>query len=152
MSFVVRQHVIGKAGFLEKHPGAWLIWEPGEWSRPANTGHTVASSTAYRPAPGDALCFHLGVKPGRLKVGRGQGNMISLNEATVSRTHFELELNDARWTAVVFGDKVLLLDERRLTAGTPAVLVSGASLKLGQVALTFLDPQGFLLRVRDKAG
>lgn len=28
LSFLARQHALLKAGFEERHPHAWLVWEP----------------------------------------------------------------------------------------------------------------------------
>src|SRR6266498_1917201 len=96
ISFLSTRALLLKDQFPTKHPGSWLVWEPGNWHAPA-----IAASVAKTlgpqerpttPAKGDALCFQLSSLGNKqsLKAGRDPGSDLVLNDATVSREHLLL--------------------------------------------------------------
>jgi hypothetical protein len=150
LTFVVRQHLSPTARFLEKHPGAWLVWEPGDWKVPKRAKTTLVSGKPTKPRTGDALCTYLeptaeGGKP--LKVGRDPANDLVLNDATVSRVQFVLEpAPENRWTIRAQPNSTpMTINEQPLAASQQ--LKSGDRLLLGQVVLTYLDAPAFAQRV-----
>src|SRR5436309_590743 len=145
MSFCYRQLLTPARHFFDKHPGEWLVWEPGDWKAPRAAAKTEFSHQAHQPRTGDSLCFYLGTgisKPAPLKVGREPSNQIVLNDATVSRLHLVVEpIKAGGWS--VLAQKKVLLSGSELEPDARAVLASGAKLQLGQVLLTFLDRAAF---------
>lgn len=157
LSFLAARCAILGEQFLEKHPGAWLVWEPGRWHAPANSvaKETVAGSKSpLLPAQGDALCFQLKLASatGEVRVGRDPTKVdLVVNDSTVSREHLKLvHLGDQAWTAEPVRDRILRIDGRAVVAGRPATLKRGAALVLGSVRLTFYDPEGFIERLQAK--
>lgn len=157
MSFLVREYLVAKSTFARKYPGAWLVWEPGDWKAPRNKAATteVVRSRVQEPRAGDALCFQLGStgeRRSQLTVGRDDSCQVVLNDATVSRVHLSLEGSLEEWAAAaVDPEKQVLLDGAKLQViSTP--LSPGASLQLGGVSLTFLDSAALVNRVAALGG
>ncbi len=84
-------------------------------------------------------------------LGRGPENDIVVDDATLSRVHLVLMRSPAGgWTVRDAGSSNgTLLDGRRLAAGQPEPLPSGARLQAGSVHLTFLGPADLLGRLAD---
>jgi hypothetical protein len=160
-SLLARQFLmLEEQGFLQRHPHAWLMWEPGNWTAPsAPKGGTLETRLptpipreTRTPPKGEALCFELNPKKPLLTLGRGEDNDICIMDATVSRQHLRLEFKDQRWHA-------------QPLAGHGGVSVSGVplelerwhrlerqqKLKLGGVELTFLDASDLSARVNAEA-
>ncbi len=151
-SFVLQRLVVAPAEFPKRFGGAWLVWEPGSWTAPAQSGGVlstlVASGPATRPGQGDALCFLLGASPRLVRVGREPDNDVVINDGTVSRQQFSLVCDGAGWWVEPHNDKTRLLPDTKLSSGLRQPLSSGAQLGAGGVRLTFLDAAGFEARLR----
>ena len=157
LSLLGRQHQLLGARFFELHASDWLVWEPGPW-RPArsiltsNTEATQLPTAAQpaRPVGEDALCFELKqVENVMMTVGRGSENHIVINDLTVSREQFVLELAHKTWRVRSRGTP--------LTVGGVPVTEDGAVLKnnsvilVGDVRITFYTPEGFPRRLQQES-
>jgi hypothetical protein len=152
LSLLNRQRLLLGPKFCERYPSSWLVWEPGPW-RPARsvlTSNTEAtqlptSASAARPVGEDALCFELKRVAGQVLVGRGSENHIVVNDLTVSREQFRLEFGaDQKWRVHTGGP--LTLDGQ--SVGLPGAVLKNASLLvIGDVRMTFYEPEGFPLRL-----
>lgn len=155
LSLLGRQRQLLGVRFFERYPSNWLVWEPGRWrpARSESTSNTEATqlptSTPLplaRPLGDDALCFELKrVENLELTVGRGTDNHIVVNDLTVSRTQLQLTFADGRWSVRTTGP----MSVDGLPMGVQAVtLKDAASLVIGDVRMTFYEPQGFLQRLQ----
>ncbi len=155
MSFLYARSLLLKQGFVSKHPGCWLVWEPGSWHVPTaqNNAATMVPTRAAptEPQPGDALCFELKPLVGKalLRVGRDLKSEIAINDATVSRDHLLLHpVEGGGWLAQpAAADRRVLLSGRALAADERAPLTAGDALELGAARLSYYDPQAFLVRL-----
>lgn len=161
LSYLARQYAILKASFDARHRQAWLVWEPGTWNAPpanAAVSETRLPSQRARPSPigDDALCFELLTKPDAAKayrIGRADDSELVLSDATVSREHCTLRCEGGRWYVKASPTvKSMTVDGKNLGAGNEVQLRSGHSLQLGEVRLTFMDPNPFIERVASAAG
>lgn len=154
LSLLVRQHMALKERFQARYPHPWLVWEAGAWNVPETEIQNVAATQL--PAsdlrdclpPGDALCFELVPcsDAGRvLPLGRSSHNALVINDATVSREHLTLSTGaDGQWQVEALAKAGLVkLDGVMLQPGHPSRLVAGSRLELGDVRLTFHEPEGF---------
>ncbi len=158
MSFLYARSLLLKQGFAAKHPGSWLVWEPGNWHVPgpqANAATTVPNRhTPAQPQGGDALCFELKIPANKeaLSVGRDSKNDIAINDATVSREQLLLYPDGPGWLVLpMSGEKPVLLNGSPLAVNAKAPLASGAALSLGAARLSFYSPQAFLARLATSA-
>jgi hypothetical protein len=150
MSLVSVRRIQLAGEFIHKFPHSWLVWEPGVWqpakgaAAPTRIGGMAAAGD--KPSQGDALCFEL-AESRPLRVGRAPDGDIVLNDATVSREHLILEASSpGHWTArPASAATSALLDDQPLTQ--KVALMQGMRLKLGDVLLTFHDPEGFARRL-----
>lgn len=158
LSLLGRQRQLLGARFFERYPSNWLVWEPGRW-RPARSESTSNTEATQLPTPlpmsrpvgDDALCFELKrVEKSDLTVGRGTDNHIVVNDLTVSRAQLHLTFNGGLWR--VSSSNAMTVD------GQPVVpqgltLKNAAALELGDVRMTFYEPQGLIQRLQagDKA-
>jgi pSer/pThr/pTyr-binding forkhead associated (FHA) protein len=156
LSLLAKQRAALQDRFGEKFPHHWLVWEPGSWTAPKSGNETIQVSPKNidKLGQGDALSFGLPSGEGKadtLKVGRHNTNDIVLNDATVSRQHAVIRLQQPEWTVEPLpGAKAgTQLSGIELKAGQPVPLRSGNKLKLGEVTLTFYDLPGFLERLKD---
>jgi hypothetical protein len=143
--------------FGERYPYSWLIWEPGTWTAPASAHETVQIDPRHAPAAGagrgDALSFALKPSPGRpdqLTIGRNHTNDIVINDATVSRQHAVLRVQQSGVWTIELGKGVKALtrlSEVDLRHGEPVHLKSGGQLRLGDVRLTYYDLNGLMKRL-----
>ena len=155
LSILKRQASLLGPTFVEQHPDAWLVWEPGPW-RPAvsvlssNNESTRLPGQAgpSRPAGEDAICFELTLRPGdtMLSVGRATDNDVVINDLTASRDQFTLERSSGKWHLTVHGVP-LTLNRQPVEQGKPLLLSSGDVLQAGEVLLTYLDAEGMAARV-----
>ncbi len=143
-----RQRRLLGAAFFRQRPSSWLVWEPGP-SRPAPVLLAEREVTnprlvigPRRPVGRDALCFELERRPSVLSVGRGRDHELELNDLSVSREPFFLEFSDARWT--LRAHHPVRVDGKVARA---AVLHDAARLEVGDVRLTFYEPEGFPARL-----
>ena len=149
-TFLWRQQLRGTEAFRTRYPGAWLVWEPGEWHSPSPTAHATLKieANASEPKQGDALCLLLGAPTeGRtLKVGREPDNDVLISDSTVSRHHLVLTALAGAW-------RVRAAAQRSATlAGAPLLeqdtpLSPTQVLQLGGVTLSFHDTDSLLRRL-----
>lgn len=155
LSLLEREHKLLGGGFVEKYPGAWLIWEPGEW-RPARTEregnlrqtvHLGKAAQPGRPAGTDTFCFQLTLTNGaELIVGRASGSDVLVNDVTLSRQHLrvregQVQVCQGCTAETRFGDEVA-------TPGVWRPLTEGLVVRTGGVRLTYLEPAGMLARLQ----
>lgn len=154
---VKRRDAMGVERFVEKHPGAWLVWEPGKWNPAPSAEESDAQATqrasrsTARPLKGDALVFVLDPEPPRdLVLGRSSEAHVLVNDMTVSREHLRLTCDAAGWAVSAIAPTTL--DDEPLFAGRLTPLSNGARLACGDVRFTFYDSTGFLERLTASAG
>lgn len=153
LSLLGRQRQLLGERFFERYPSNWLVWEPGVW-RPARSESTSNTEATQLPTPvplprprgDDALCFELKrVAQAELTVGRGTDNAIVVNDLTVSRAQLHLTFTGVLWR--VRSSSAMTLNG--LPVGEQgAPLVNAAALVIGDVRMTFYEPQGFLARLQ----
>jgi len=154
ISFLARQALTrSRQELAGLYPHPWLVWEPGAWTAPSPNNRMTILPPApgtERPVAGDALCFELSACS--LRLGRAAENEIIISDATVSREHLELAVDDAgRWSVTVRGGCETRVDDQSVPVGQPRSLAPGATIKTGRVVLTFLDQAAFLGRVAKAA-
>lgn len=152
LSLLSRQKLLLGDRFFERYPSNWLVWEPGHWkpARSESTSNTEAtqlptSMPFSRPLGDDALCFELKRVNSDLAVGRGTENQIVLNDLTVSRTQLHLEFAAGQWR-VRSAIGVSVDGVQVGVAG--AVFKNGSTLIIGNVRMTFYEPEGFGKRLQ----
>ncbi len=161
ISVLVRQHLSLRSEFAKRYPNAWLVWEAGAWSVSGdgeqNVAHTLPPAEDLQDClpTGDVLCFELATSsPDQtLSLGRASQNDIVINDSTVSREHLVLARNSSgEWSAdITSPTPQVSISGRHLVHGKPTSLRQGDVLKVGEVLLTFYDPQSFELRIRTEA-
>lgn len=152
LSLLNRQRQLLGAKFLERYPSNWLVWEPGPW-RPARselTSNTEATQLptplpSARPVGDDALCFELKRVASELTVGRGTENQIVLNDLTVSRVQLHLEFANGTWR---LRTKSVVTVDGQPVGSEGVTLKNAARIGVGDVHMTFYEPDGFLLRLQ----
>ncbi len=152
LSLLARQQQLLGGRFFERHPADWLVWEPGP-SRPSrilssNSDSTLnpSGSGPQVPADEDPLCFELKrTVRAVLTVGRGTENDLVLNDLTVSREQFVLQLIGTVWQLRARGTPVTIDGEVVGPAGAP--LRNGAVIAAGGARLTFYESEGFPRRL-----
>lgn len=152
LSLLGRQHQLLGRSFFERYPSDWLVWEPGP-SRPSriltsNSDNTLNPSgpAVHTPLDEDPLCFELKRAPGAsLSVGRATENDLVLNDLTISREQFVLQLIDKAWQVRGRGSPVSVDGAAVGAAGLP--LRNGAVIRAGNARLTFYSPEGFPQRL-----
>ncbi len=159
LSFLAKQFIVRPHGFGARYPNAWLVWEPGSWrAPPRNPGaaetQLPGAAQPARASPGDALCFELDPKvaKGPLRIGRAEDSELLISDATVSREHCVLRRDGDHWYVRASASvKSMKLGGAVLIAGSEAKLQPGQQLDLGEVKLTFLDANQFVVRVESEA-
>lgn len=153
LSLLGRQRQLLGARFFERYPSNWLVWEPGRW-RPARSESTSNTEATQLPTPApmarplgdDALCFELKrVEKSDLTVGRGTDNHIVVNDLTVSRAQLHLTFADGLWR--VSSSNPMTVDGQPV-GSQGLTLKNAAALELGDVRMTFYEPQGLLQRLQ----
>ena len=153
-SYVFSMLVVHRTGlkdrFLLKHPNSWLVWEPVIWkpsTKPAaDTLPADLEDHPQRPDNGDPICFELyRIEP--LKLGRATECDIRINDAAVSRNHLLLEpVGKGEWRVRAAPTAPTLLRGQPMSDdGT--ILQPGDELRVGNIALTFHDAEGFVKRL-----
>ena len=141
---------LASAGTLTSGPdeGHWLVWEPGKWSASGGFDPTLQPAGIAAAATGhDSLSFHLKVKV-PLKLGRSSTCDLLLNDATVSREHLVLEPVAEGWSVKVLSVAgITEVDGTPVRHGESRPLASGATLRVGDVRLTFLDAPAMRARL-----
>ena len=151
------------AAFTAVHKGCWIIWEPGSWKPPTGRSATTLMPMGNAPAPrppaavpspsAEALAFTLVPKsPGATEVtlGRNDSCDLVINDATLSGTHLLFNLAaGGEWMVRDAGSSNgSVLDGQPLGNLFAAALRDSASLRAGQVLLTFFKPAGMLRRLK----
>lgn len=140
-----------------------------------STTRLPSSTPPTVPEAGDPLCLELAAAgPGtQLKLGRAVKNDLVIDDPTVSREHLNLTFENGHWHAQVMNpadDAALhatpiaqgaltvlrlpsaprtLYRSVPLPAGQKVMLSDGDQLRLGDVLVTYVDPESFLKRVRE---
>jgi hypothetical protein len=161
LSVLVRQHLSLRNEFAKRYPHAWLVWEAGAWSVSGdgeqNVAHTLPPAEDLQDClpTGDVLCFELATAvPGQtLTLGRASQNDIVINDSTVSREHLVLTRGPSgEWIAdLTSSTPQVSISGRHLVHGKLTSLRQGDVLKVGEVLMTFYDPQSFEQRIRTEA-
>lgn len=160
LSVLVRQHLSLKNEFRRRYPHAWLVWEAGAWNVQAageqNVAHTQPPAEDLQDClpTGDVLCFELATSSPRqtLRLGRASVNDVVIHDATVSREHMLLTRDGGEWSVELQGpDRQVAIAGRSLGHGKSARLRRGDVLKVGEILLTFYDPNSFEMRVEAEA-
>jgi pSer/pThr/pTyr-binding forkhead associated (FHA) protein len=99
---------------------------------------------AARPVSEDALCFELKRVEASLTVGRGTENQIVVNDLTVSREQLFLEFANQQWRLRTIGPVTV---DGQPVGPEGALLKNGAAVAIGDVRMTFYEPEGFLGRL-----
>ena len=108
------------------------------------------SLSPHLPADDDALCFELKrVAGSSLSAGRGSENELVLNDLTISREQFVLQLTGKSWQVRARTSAVSVDGEPLGSEGLS--LRSGAVISAGNARLTFYSPEGFPLRLAQEA-
>lgn len=139
-SVLHRQRLALSRGFAVRYPNPWLVWEAGPWRPSAgpierDTKETVLPSRAgaARPKHDDPLCFALvGNEP--IRVGRGDGCLVQIDDVTFSRDLGLVAPEGQQW---VF----------KPATGGSTVLRPGLTLQNGDVTLTFESVESFAARL-----
>lgn len=137
--------------FERERPGPWLVWEAGPWRPPAARRETLVAGPATRLlASGESLAIELAARDGgvEVKLGRGAGNDLVVDDATLSRHHLVLRRDAAgAWAARDAGSR-----NGTKVDGAPAAallpLRRGSVVEAGAVRLTFYDAAGLFARLR----
>ena len=156
LSLLSRQRQLLGPRFSSRYPSNWLVWEPGAW-RPARSEATsnVESTQlptpvpAARPVSEDALCFELKRVEASLTMGRSTENQIVVNDLTVSREQLFLEFAAGQWRLRTLGPVTV---DGRVVGPEGALLTNEASVAIGDVRMTFYEPEGFLRRLETESG
>jgi pSer/pThr/pTyr-binding forkhead associated (FHA) protein len=90
----------------------------------------------------------------RVTVGRTSNNDIVLDDASVSRFHAWLQIEDnGSWSIVDAGSRNgTWVGGKKLGQKTPSPLASGVRIKVGVIELTFFSSDGFLKMLKGRAG
>lgn len=151
LSLLVRQATFDDAGFLQRYPCWWLVWEPSTWTPPLSSAdqsvvETQGQATNLRPVNGDPLCFAL--KRGtRLHIGRAPENEIVVSDATISRVHAELERKGELWLLRSHSSEVTRVGPEPVALNESVLLASGDALTLGAAEFSFMDALAFKAHV-----
>lgn len=141
--------------FVRAQRAEWLVWEAGPWRPPARTGETLMAGgqppVGGSSASGESLAIELAPKDGAVSIGRGSGNEVVIDDATLSRVHLRLERDATgawriRDAGSSNGTKV---NGKRLGADA-VTLEDGAAVEAGAVRLTFYGAEGMWLRLRTR--
>ncbi|MCU0702241.1 MAG: hypothetical protein MUC96_37565 [Myxococcaceae bacterium] len=140
LPLLYRQRLMLGAGFLDKYPHPWLIWESGpgrptEGQRPdVIETRTPRQAGPPRTPTHEAIAFPLvGARP--LRIGRASSNDLVVDDVTVSRELGLIRCEADRW----FFD--------RLSPQVTIPLSSGLALSHGEVWFTFVSAADLLTRL-----
>ena len=161
-SLLVRQSLALKERFRARYPHPWLVWEPGAWNVSDGGEQNIAATQLPNeelrdclPVGDDALCFELlpAMGAGSLSVGRASHNQLVVNDATVSREHLVLRADrDGAWAVERVADAgPASVDGVALQPGAARALTSGATVRLGEVRMTFHSAADFAQRIEQAA-
>jgi FHA domain len=161
LSLLVRQQLVLREAFRSRYPHSWLVWEAGVWNVPEaseqNSAATQLPSDSLHDClpQGDVLCFELTAEGGRegLRLGRSDRNTLVVNDATVSREHLLLSVDEAgHWLLEVLSEATpVQVNGVEVGPGGRMPLPDLADVRLGDVRMTFHDPSSFHTRVSDHA-
>ncbi|MGA9522089.1 MAG: FHA domain-containing protein [Myxococcaceae bacterium] len=159
LSVLSHQCLLLKAGFRDRYPHGWLVWEAGAWNVPevgeelGATRVPIQEVSDCLPNSDDVLCFELrpaGDSP--FGLGRAPGNRVVVNDATVSREHLKLHPEDGGWSVErVEGAPGTISGGEPLVPGVRRRLRDGDELQVGDARLTYHTAESFLARVQTHA-
>ncbi len=160
LSVLSHQCLLLKAGFRERYPHGWLVWEAGAWNVPEVGEELGATRVPIQefidclPNSDDVLCFELApAEAGPLGLGRAPENRVAVNDATVSREHLKLYPEvDGGWSVeLIEGAAGSVAGGAKLVPGVRRLLRDGDELKVGDARLTYHTAESFLARVQAHA-
>ena len=82
-------------------------------------------------------------------MGRGTENHIVVNDLTVSRAQLHLVFADGKWRVRTTSQVTV---DGKPVGSDGALLKGGSALVIGDVRMTFYEPDGFLQRLQAPAG
>jgi hypothetical protein len=138
-----------------------LLWEaPPQESSPDEDWAPTETGYKTRPSAADPLVFPLEKVPGRanpfamgITVGRVETNDVIVDDASVSRFHAWLQLDERKqqWSLCDAESKNgTFLGTQRLSANQKVLISDGAQLKFGEAQMTFLLPQSLVKVIRQR--
>jgi hypothetical protein len=154
VSALKRQFGSSRDLFFSRNGNEWLVWEPGSWKAPRSSTLVLEAPPlppAAAPPSKAAEALAIGL-PGsdRVRVGRAPDVEISLNDGTLSGTHFALLRDGGRWSAEDLGStNGTFVENVRLKAGERMTLRNGSSIRAGSVMLTFHTAEGLWARLSE---
>jgi hypothetical protein len=134
-----------------------LLWESPPATREAPLlFSTRAGQKSKRPSPGRAVFFFVekSVKNAfadEVTVGRTKNNDIAIEENSVSRFHayFAPDQNGKLWSVVDAKSTAgTFVAGKRLLPKTPVSLSNEMRIRIGEVELRYLEPDGFVAYLR----
>ncbi|HYG68768.1 MAG TPA: FHA domain-containing protein [Anaeromyxobacteraceae bacterium] len=139
--------------FVRAQRADWLVWEAGPWRPPVRTGETLVAGgqppIGGSSTTGESLAIELAAKDGALSIGRGGGNDVLIDDATLSRVHLLLDRGpDGTWRARDAGSSNGTKVNGQRIGADPVALVDGSAIEAGAVRLTFYAAEGMWLRLR----
>jgi hypothetical protein len=140
LSLLYRQRLLLGAGFAERYPHAWLIWESGP-ARPTegDPADVIVTRTPRQAGPArtpshEPIAFAL-AEGKALRLGRATTNDLVIDDVTVSRELRVIRSDGGRW----YFD--------RLSPAVTLELTSGMALSHGEVWFTFLSAADLAARL-----
>lgn len=153
LSALKRQFAASKETFLARNPNDWLVWEPGSWKAPRTSTLVLDTPALSKPSsPGKAAeALAIGLPEiARVRIGRLPDVEISLNDGTLSGTHFALIKDGGRWSAEDLGStNGTSIETVRLKPHERMGLRNGSSIRAGSVMLTFHTAEGLWARLSE---
>jgi hypothetical protein len=142
--------------FVRDQRAEWLVWEAGPWRPPARTGETLFAGgqppVGGSSSSGESLAIELAPKDGEVTIGRGSGNDVVIDDATLSRVHLRLD-RDAMgtgWRVRDAGSSNGTKVNGQKVGTDPVPLENGTAIEGGAVRLTFYEAEGMWLRLRTR--
>jgi hypothetical protein len=139
--------------FVRAQRAEWLVWEAGPWRPPARTGETLVAGgqppVGGSSSSGESLAIELAPKDGAVAIGRGSGNDVVIDDATLSRVHLHLDrARDGSWRVRDAGSSNGTKLNGRKLGTEPVAVEDGSAIEAGGVRLTFYGAEGMWLRLR----
>jgi hypothetical protein len=139
--------------FVRAQRAEWLVWEAGPWRPPARSGETLVAGgqppVGGSSSSGESLAIELAPKDGAVSIGRGSGNDVVIDDATLSRVHLHLDrAPDGSWRVRDAGSSNGTKLNGRKLGTEPVAVEDGSAIEAGAVRLTFYGAEGMWLRLR----
>lgn len=142
--------------FVRAQRAEWLVWEAGPWRPPMRTGETLVAGgqppVGGSSASGESLAIELAPRDGEVTIGRGSGNDVVIDDATLSRIHLRLDraVTGGVWNVRDAGSSNGTKVNGRKIGTAPVPLEDGTAIEAGTVRLTFYAAEGMWLRLRTR--